>query len=100
MGQKLNPEQKELYKRIDEILWEDWDPIGVNNFENSRDEYQTYVPQAFRLALENADVSEIAEYLNQVATETMGLQSNLDHCTKIAKVIKSAHAKIYHQSAL
>ena len=25
-------EQSELYKSIDEILWNDWDPIGANQF--------------------------------------------------------------------
>ncbi len=26
---KLSAEQIKLYKEIDEILWNDWDPIGV-----------------------------------------------------------------------
>ena len=44
MGKRFPPHQLGLYKRIDEILWEDWDPIGVNDVEEARDEYQSYLP--------------------------------------------------------
>ncbi len=27
----MTGQQKELYKKIDQILWKDWDPIGVND---------------------------------------------------------------------
>ena len=99
MGQKLSSEQNKLYKIIDEILWEDWDPIGVNDHKSARDEYQSYLPQVFRLAIEDVKVSEIAECLDEIVTESIGLQSNLQHCTKIAKLIKSARNKIYQANA-
>jgi hypothetical protein len=48
MGKTLPPDQLALYKRIDEILWEDWDPIGVVAFgDAARDEYQSYLPSIF-----------------------------------------------------
>lgn len=100
MDQKLTSEQNKLYKRIDEILWEDWDPIGINDHESARDEYQSYLPQVFRLANEDAEVSKIAENLDHIVTESIGLQSNTNHCTEIAKLIKSARNKIYQTSAL
>jgi hypothetical protein len=37
----LNKEHKKIYNQIDEILWKDWDPIGVNDFEDARDEYSS-----------------------------------------------------------
>lgn len=36
----MTSEHKELYKAIDEVLWNDWDPIGVNDIA-PRDEYQS-----------------------------------------------------------
>jgi len=49
---KLNPEQKKLYNDIDEILWNDWDPIGAKGFGNwPKDEYETYVPTIFSLKI-------------------------------------------------
>ena len=100
MGQKLTSEQKILYKRIDQILWEDWDPIGVNDHESARDEYQSYLPKVFRLANEDVKVSEIADQLDKIVTESIGLQSNYKHCTEIAKLIKSARNEIYLAGAL
>jgi hypothetical protein len=36
MGKKLTPNQMELYKRIDEILFYKWDPIGISDSDWAR----------------------------------------------------------------
>lgn len=51
-----------LYKKIDDILWFDWDPIGINDMA-PRDEYQGYVPEIFNLKKSGADRQEIAKRL-------------------------------------
>ena len=80
MGQKLPPEQLALYNRLDEILWNDWDPIGVSGIEEARDEYYGYLPGLFQMVLEDAPSSRIAAYLHRVASEEMGFESYLnDH---------------------
>src|SRR5690606_29989731 len=43
-----------LYKKINDILWFDWDPIGVNDLAPS-DEYHRYVPEIFTLVRAKAD---------------------------------------------
>ncbi len=75
-----------LYKRIDDILWLDWDPIGVNDYA-PRDEYQSYVPQLFRLKKQNAQRDEIAEKLLTLERDVIGMPSNLDNCRRIADKI-------------
>lgn len=50
----MTSEQKELYTAIDEILWNDWDPIGVSDIA-PRDEYQSYTPTIFSLKINGAD---------------------------------------------
>jgi hypothetical protein len=55
MSPKLPPKKAALYDRIDEILWFDWDPIGCNEYEAARDEYHSYLPQVFSLAIEGSD---------------------------------------------
>jgi hypothetical protein len=77
MGQKLSPEQLALYNRLDEILWHDWDPIGVSAIEEARGEYYGYLPELFQMVLEDAPSSRIAAYLHRVASEEMGLESSL-----------------------
>ena len=57
----MTEKQKKLYKAIDEILWKDWDPIGVNDIEDVRDEYQGYTPYIFSLTIHGADKIKIAE---------------------------------------
>ena len=78
--------QKELYQKIDEILWEDWDPIGVND-RAPRDEYQSYTPQIFSLKIEGADLETIAQKLNQIAIEKMGLGGNIEYNRRVAAKI-------------
>ena len=72
-----NSEQKNLYKLIDEILWNDWDPIGINDFEEARDEYQSYTPQIFGLRINNSDIETIAQHLYHIETDRMGLSGGL-----------------------
>ncbi|HWF45968.1 MAG TPA: hypothetical protein VG168_03095 [Bryobacteraceae bacterium] len=76
MGIKLPPDELALYQGIDEILWCDWDPIGVSKFDDApRDEYYRYLPTVFQLARKGAPPSEIAEYLREVVTVHIGLSS-------------------------
>jgi hypothetical protein len=86
----MTSEQKQLYKRIDEILWNDWDPIGVNDNENVRDEYQSYTPHVFSLTIQGADKTKIAEHLYKIETIDMGVSGNMQHCEKIAQKILEA----------
>ena len=90
MGLKLPQEQLALYRGIDEILWSDWDPIGISKWEDSpRDEYQGYLPTVFSLAIRGASALEIAEYLRQVATERMGLDSSIEEELPVAEKIRA-----------
>jgi hypothetical protein len=68
MGKTLPPRQLKLYQAIDEILWRDWDPIGVSGIDGARDEYHMYLPEVYRLALEG-DRSKIVDYLFWAATD-------------------------------
>ena len=60
MGIKLSPEDSLLYRKIDEILWFDWDPIGVNDIA-PKDEYRSYLPEIYRLKKSGANNKEIAK---------------------------------------
>ncbi len=78
-----------LYKKIDDILWFDWDPIGVNDFA-PRDEYQNYVPQIFGLIKANADRQKIADILFKFETDNMGMAGTFENCLIIADKILDA----------
>jgi hypothetical protein len=78
-----------LYKKIDDILWFDWDPIGINDI-TPRDEYQSYVPEIFGLVKAKADRQEIANRLFKLETENMGMSGTLENCLTIADKILQA----------
>lgn len=80
----MTPEQLKLYKSIDEILWIDWDPIGVNKF-GVRDEYYGYLPQVYQLKINGSSKVEIAKYLYEMVTERMGMESTMELMNKSQK---------------
>ena len=88
---KLSPQEKALfdfYKEVARILWEEWDPIGINDGESEcSDEYDRYVPGVTRSAIEDEDATKIAGYLSTFAEQDMGLGLAHDHDLKVAKLI-------------
>uniref|UniRef100_UPI00404730DC hypothetical protein n=1 Tax=Shewanella baltica TaxID=62322 RepID=UPI00404730DC len=80
----MGQQQMELYKRIDEILFYKWDPIGISDSDWGRDEYHAYLPKVFRMALEQSSPESIAEYLSKITTERMGLSAAKEHDLDIA----------------
>ena len=77
---------KNLWKEIDRILWEEWDPIGVNDIAPS-DEYSSYVPQIYKLLSENADLETISNQLYEFAIKNMGIYGTREHCKYVADLL-------------
>lgn len=82
----MTSEHKKLYKVIDEILWNDWDPIGVYDIA-PRDEYQSYTPTFFSLKINGADTETITKKLYEIETNTIGVSGSIDRCRQIANKI-------------
>jgi hypothetical protein len=60
--------------RVREIFWLEWDPIGVNDCENAKDEYDRYADRSYVMLMdEGRSASEIADYLYYISIEHMGL---------------------------
>lgn len=74
------------FQIVDDILWYDWDPIGINDIA-PRDEYQSYTPQIFNLFKSNANINIIAKALSKIETVNIGLSGNMEKCLKIANKI-------------
>lgn len=51
----------------------DWDPIGVKDIPEAADEYDSYLGDVYRLVVQHAPASKIAEYLRWVEVERMEL---------------------------
>lgn len=63
----------DLLPVVSDILFREWDPIGVNSNELCRDEYDGYVPGLVYYLLSGADESELASWLSQVQRDSMGM---------------------------
>lgn len=94
---KLSQKQKRLWAEIKSILWEKWDPIGVYEPDSEwDDEYDSYVPHIFRLAIEGCDHIRIAASLTSTINQSIGLSADTNnvHDLKIAKLIVNAKQDI------
>ena len=72
---KASPKKdKEFWDRIDQLLWEVWDPINLNDSDYC-DEYKGYVPSIHRLIADGGSKKEIVDLLFQHANVNMGLST-------------------------
>jgi len=97
MNNKLSSQEQELWNRISRILWKNWDPIGVYEEDSEwDDEYNSYVPHIFRLAVEGCDHIRIAASLSLTIRHNIGLSAtdNNERDINVAKLIVSARQEI------
>ncbi len=93
---ELTTEQRtELLKRIDQILWNDWDPIGINDYGGPEDEYDDYSPEILELLIENAGTEEIAKKLLSFESEWIEVFTNDVHRLKVARKIKTDYEEFF-----
>ena len=79
-----------VHERADEILQYVWDPIGVGQIPEARDEYSSYVPQVVRLLMEEKSQQDLVRYLHDVESGHMGMsvtQESLSHTEKTAATL-------------
>lgn len=83
-----------LWKAVDKILWEDWDPIGLKDTKGSNDEYSSYVPSIVKLLEKDKDVQKIAKTLLHHANTNMGLRTQLENHLDTAMKLKTYYEKV------
>jgi hypothetical protein len=66
---------RSVKQQIDRILWEVWDPIGVNKISPARDEYSGYVNGVFQLLTSGVSDEEIAQHLLTIVHDRMELKA-------------------------
>jgi hypothetical protein len=62
-----------LYQAVREVLFREWDPIGVNTNPLVADEYDSYAPAICRMLAARADEFKEAAHLGRLRTDAMGL---------------------------
>ncbi|HKQ93409.1 MAG TPA: hypothetical protein VJZ77_22305 [Blastocatellia bacterium] len=67
--------RKELLQSVKEVLFREWDPIGLNSNLACSDEYDSYTSGIVRLLQADADEYKIAERLRNLQRVSMGMSS-------------------------
>jgi hypothetical protein len=62
----------DIFRQIHDILWNDWDPIGVHDF-GMDDEYDSYIGGIYQLLSGRSDEQKLLNHLHQLETHAMGL---------------------------
>jgi len=91
----MNKEEKQFLIRVDEILFYLWDPIGVRDVPEARDEYSSYVNGAAKLAKSSSPPQAIADYLNKIESERMGISARNEHSLVIANLLLETKDAIF-----
>jgi hypothetical protein len=63
----------QLLPAVKDILFREWDPIGVSDNELCRDEYDSYAPAVVRLLLSGVDERKLAARLSEFQRVGMGM---------------------------
>ncbi len=67
-------DQARIYhEAIRNILFKEWDPIGVSEINEAKDEYDSYVGPIYKMLIARKSKNEIFGYLWWLETEHMGL---------------------------
>lgn len=82
----MTKEETLLFEFIDDLLRYEWDPLGLNGY-GPGDEYASYVPQIFGLAVGNATAEGISGRLRSLETETIGVAGDFEKCKRLARII-------------
>lgn len=65
---------EKAHAEIREVLLHSWDPIGICDLPEAKDEYDAYADVVLSMLInENATAEDIANYLFKIATEHMVL---------------------------
>ena len=83
----------EIHESIRQILWKDWDPIGIND-SGPDDEYDSYVGGIYRLLASGASEYQIIERLYQLETTSMGMNGNREGLKSVAEKLMKLNVSL------
>jgi hypothetical protein len=63
----------ELYRQVADLLFDEWDPIGLSALDVPRDEYAGIAARLIRMIQDGADEYKVAKHLSETARVDMGL---------------------------
>jgi hypothetical protein len=77
---------RQFIRQVDEILFREWDPIGVNNVAPT-DEYSHYAPEIAQLLMNGASAARITKRLNELTHKSMGVKVHVANTKRTVAVL-------------
>jgi len=68
-----------LINKVEAILWDTWDPIGVNDEPNAFGEYDSYAPKILEMVQAGASKEDLYMHLLSIEEGMMGLRLKSDN---------------------
>ena len=87
MGERWTAEERAFYFAVHNLLLREWDPIGVADVPEARDEYSAYDGQVFQLLRAGSSARQVATYLADVEVEQMGLEPHPDRLDRLTETV-------------
>ena len=78
--------REEIQNSIREILFKEWDPLGVSDLAPDN-EYDSYIAGVYELLLSNANEGAIADHLRQIEIARMGEVSSPENRKRVATLL-------------
>jgi len=66
----------QIQDSIRQVLFRDWDPIGVNDNPNLADEYDNYLAPVYRILTGSRSEEELVQFFFRTESETIGLSTD------------------------
>lgn len=77
-----------LYEKVRAVLLHEWDPIGICDFPEAQDEYDSYVYPLCEMINQGKDAHEIYDYLRLVVKDYMCLDGDEGNDQLVAEKLK------------
>ena len=78
---------KRMLNAVRRVLWETWDPIGVNDRADASDEYDSYAPTIVGMLLRDCTAHDLERHLSKLETDSMGLSARSTSAARDATVV-------------
>ena len=90
---KRSEDARKIQESIRQILWNDWDPIGIND-SGPDDEYDSYVGGIYRLLACGTSEYQVIERLYQLETVSMRLNGDRIRLQKVAEKLMKVNVSL------
>jgi hypothetical protein len=75
MGRSKQQRAADIQNSIRQVLFRDWDPIGVNTNTRLNDEYDAYVAPVYRILVGSRSEEALIAFLQTTECDQIGLKS-------------------------